>query len=322
MGFIADWHYKGFRDNHDAEIVGMTQDFYGDKNKVEQMKSLLNRKCSEWNIKAYENFDEMVYDPGIDALIIGSVNPYHLNQIKKGFENNKFLMVEKPIVTSLNEMKEIKDIVGKNNYKIFPAHNYIYKSSVIKAKEIIKRGRLGKIIHSSVITTHTISEYHQKGWRGKREISGGGALMDSGHHVVYTSIYLLGMPVKLHAYRSKLILTEMDDEDTAQINLLYPDDSMGFIMQSWGSNFNTTTNGIRIVGDKGEIAITDALYFNGEKLDTEVGYDITFTNQAKAFTDYILHDKEPLSNLNDAENTLKIILAAYESAEKNVVIDL
>jgi predicted dehydrogenase len=177
-------------------------------------------------------------------------------------------------------------------------------------------------MHGSILVTHTISEYHQYGWRGKKELSAGGTLMDSGHHVVYQSIYLLGVPSKLQAYTSKLRLKNMDCEDIAQVHLLYPHGSMGFLMQSWTSSFGNDINGIRIFGDKGELIITDALYFNGEKIDSDTGYESTFINQAKAFTDYILHDKQPLSTLDDAENTLKMILGAYESSEKGIVINL
>ncbi|MGB8316559.1 MAG: Gfo/Idh/MocA family oxidoreductase [Ignavibacteriaceae bacterium] len=322
MGFIADWHYKSFKINPDAEIVGMTQDFYGDENKINEMRAQLKEKCTEWNIKAYDNFDEMVNDPGIDALIIGSVNPYHYDQIKKGFANNKFLLVEKPVVVDLDQIKELKELVLKNNYKLFPGHNFVYRNAVIKAKELIDEGKLGQIMHGSILVTHTISEYHQYGWRGKKELSAGGTLMDSGHHVVYQSIYLLGVPSKLQAYTSKLRLKNMDCEDIAQVNLLYPDGSMGFLMQSWTSSFGNDINGIRIFGDKGELIITDALYLNGEKIDTDTGYESTFINQAKAFTDYILHDKQPVSTLDDAENSLKMILGAYESAEKGIVINL
>ena len=322
MGFIADWHYKSFKINPDAEIVGMTQDFYGDENKINKMKEQLKAKCNEWNIKAYHNFDEMVNDPGIDALIIGSVNPYHYDQIKKGFANNKFLLVEKPVVVDLNQIKELKELVSKNNYKLFPGHNFVYRNAVLKAKELIDEGKLGQVMHGSILVTHTISENHQYGWRGKKELSAGGTLMDSGHHVVYQSIYLMGLPAKLQAYTSKLRLKNMDCEDIAQVNLLYPDGSMGFLMQSWTSSFGSDINGIRIFGDKGELIITDALYLNGEKIDSDTGYESTFINQAKAFTDYILHDKQPVSTLEDAENTLKIILGAYESSEKGTVINL
>lgn len=319
MGFIADFHFKGFKENPDAEIVGMTQDFYGEQENVNRMRKELHRKCVEWKIKPYESFDEMAEDPAVDALIIGSINPFHFGQIKKGLASRKHLLVEKPVVTDLKHLEIIKKLSAESGFKIFPGHNFVYRNAIIKAKELLDKGKLGKIIHGSVIVTHTISEAHSKGWRSRKELSSGGALMDSGHHVVYLSLFLLGKPLKLQAFKSKMILTRMDGEDTAQINLLYPDNSMAVIMQSWASGFNKSINGIRIFGDKGEIAITDALYFNGEKIDSDVDYGNSFTNQAKAFTDYILYNKTPLSTLNDAEDTLKIIYSAYESAENYTV---
>jgi predicted dehydrogenase len=322
MGFIADWHYKGFSINPEAEIIGMCQDFYGDKNKIALMKKELLRKCNEWNIRPYKNFDELVSDPNIDALIIGSINPYHLEQIEKGFGHNKHLMVEKPVLTNLEQLQNLGRFVAQNNLKLFPAHNFVYRDAIIKAKEIISQGKLGRVIQGSIVVTHTISEAHQKGWRAKKELSSGGALMDSGHHVVYMSLYLMGVPIKLQAFTSRLVLTNMDGEDIAQLNLLYSDGSMGFLMQSWASNFSSGINGIRIFGDKGELAVTDALYFNGQKIESDVSYESSFINQAKAFTDYILHNKPPLSNLDDAENTLKIILKSYESAEKGNVLNM
>jgi hypothetical protein len=53
-----------------------------------------------------------------------------------------------------------------------------------------------------------------------------------------------------------------------------------------------------------------------------VDYENSFVNQAKAFTDFILFNKPPLSDLADAEDTLKIIYSAYESAEKDLVLKI
>lgn len=76
MEFIADFHYDGFAETN-AELIGMTQDFYEDDEKVMSMKKKLIDKCSNWNVKPYDNFDEMVNDAEIDALMIASVNTYH-----------------------------------------------------------------------------------------------------------------------------------------------------------------------------------------------------------------------------------------------------
>ena len=322
MGFIADWHYQGFADIPEADIVAMTQDLYGNEQKQQNLLNRLHEKCNRWNIKAIHSFDEMVNDPDIDALIIGSINPLHFDQIKIAIAKRKQLMVEKPVVINMGHMHQIKSLVQESGIRLFPAHNFVYRKAVIKAKEIIDQGKIGNIVQASFIVTHTISHEHATGWRTKKELAGGGALMESGLHLVYQSLYLLGKPLKVQAFTSNLSLKQLEGEDIAQVNLLYPDNSMAVIMQSWASNFGNHSNGIRIIGTEGEIAITDALYLNGEKLDSDVEYGSTFINQAKAFTDYIFHDQAPLSTLDDAEDTLRIIQSAYRSTDKDRVIIL
>jgi predicted dehydrogenase len=320
MGFISDWHWKGFIQNPDAVIAGMCHMFFGDEAQQADEMKLLKVKCADLGIKAYDSFETMVADPGIDALIIGSINPHHYPQIKAAIENGKHIMVEKPVVTDFDQLEEIRKLSEENGVKIFPAHNFVYREAVRKAMEIIEAGKLGQIIHSSFIVTHTISEAHSKGWRAIKALGNGGALMDSGHHLVYQALYLLGKPEKIQGFKSNMVLKNMECEDTAQISLLYPDGSMAVIMQSWTSDHAGMINGIRIFGTKGSLVITDDLYFNDQKMNMEADYLNSFVNQAKAFSDYLLKDIPPVSGINDVRDTLKIIFGAYESAEKDTVL--
>jgi predicted dehydrogenase len=322
MGFIADWHWKGFEQNPDAEITGMCHTFFGNEVQKADEMELLKNKCAELGIKAYKSFESMVADPEIDALIIGSINPFHYQQIKSAIENGKHILVEKPMVTDFDQLEEIRKVSEEKRVKIFPAHNFVYRPAIRKAKEIIEAGKLGQIIHSSFIVTHTISEAHSKGWRAKKELGTGGTLIDSGHHLVYQALYLLGKPVKLHGFKSKMVLKNMDCEDTAQVSLLYADGSMAVIMQSWTSDHAGMINGIRIFGTEGSLVITDDLYFNDQKMNQEADYMNSFVNQARAFSDYILKEIPPVSGLDDVYNTLKITYGAYSSAETDSVIKL
>ncbi len=319
-GFIADWHHAGFLKNADAQITGMCRIIYGNEEQKKSQIETLFEKCNEWDIKPYENFEAIVSDPEIDALIIGTINPYHYEQIKTAISEGKHILVEKPVVTDFNQLEEIIKLGKEKNIKIFPGHNFAYRNAVRMAKEIISEGRLGQIIHSSFTASHRSSESHSKGWRAKRDLAKGGALMDSGHHLIYQSLYLLGKPKKIHGYASSLELKNMECEDTAQVSLLYPDGSIANIMQSWASGYSDMINGIRILGTKGSIIITDALYFNNIKINDNVEYLDSFINQAKSFSDYILKDIPLVSDLDDVRDTLKIIFAAYESAEKESVL--
>jgi predicted dehydrogenase len=322
MGFIADWHWKGFKQNHDAAIIGMCHMFFGNEVQKTDEMELLKNKCAELGIKAYKSFELMVTDPEIDALIIGSINPFHYQQIKVAIENGKHIMVEKPVVTDFEQLEEIWKLSEEKGVKIFPAHNFVYRSAVRKAKEIIEDGKLGQIIHSSFIVTHSISEAHSKGWRAKKALGTGGTLIDSGHHLVYQAIYLLGKPEKLHGFTSQMVLKNMDCEDTAQVSMLYADGSMAVIMQSWTSDHAAMINGIRIFGTEGSLVITDDLYFNDQKMNLEADYLNSFVNQARAFSDYILKDIPPVSGLEDVYDTLKITFGAYRSSETDMVIKL
>lgn len=322
MGFIADWHFQGFQKNPDADITGMCHNFFGDDEKIASEKEQLKSKCKEWGIKPYDSFEDMVSSPEIDALIIGSINPYHFEQIKQAIKNGKHIMVEKPVVTEFDQLDEIKELSEEKNVKIFPAHNFVYRGATKKAKEIIDSGKLGQIIHSSFVVTHTIGDAHRYGWRAIKELAKGGTLIDSGHHLVYQTLYLLGKPEKMSGFTSKMVLKNIECEDTAQVSLFYPDGSMSVVMQSWTSDHANGINGIRIFGTQGGLVISDALYFEGEKLDSDVDYPESFQNQAKAFSDYILNDVKPLSDLEDVRNTLKITFGCYDSAENNKIINL
>lgn len=309
-GFIAGWHYQGFLKNPQAQVTGLCS--------YTRTEKLLNM-AKEWNVRPYDNFDAMVEDPEIDALVIGSINPEHFKQVTKTIELGKHVLVEKPVVTDFGQLDEIIKSADEKGTVVFPGHNFVYRGAVQKAKEIVDKGGIGKIVYASFMSSHTISENHSGGWRGKTALSSGGALMDSGHHLTYMSLFFMGMPAKIQAFKSNLVLNTMEGEDIAQVNLLYPNGSIGTIMQSWTSGYADGINGVKLMGNKGSIQITDALYYNNEKLDTDVAYGDSFANQAKAFTESILKGTKPLSDLKDARDTLKLIYGAYSSAENNQV---
>ena len=310
-GFIAPYHFQGFRPWSDAEIVGMC---------THSNREKLQRMCAEWGMRPYENFDQLARDPGVDALVLGSINTEHFSQIMTAQELRKPVLVEKPVVTTLKELDLIRASVAKTGVAVVPAHNFIYRGAVKAGREIMRSGALGQIVHASFSSNHTISNDHATGWRAKLALGSGGALMDSGHHQVYQSIGFMGTPVALHAFTSRLVLTGMEGEDVAHVQVQYANGAVGTIFQSWTNTHGGPVDGIRIVGTKGSLQITDALYVNGEKQNAETGYEHSFVNQARGFLDVVLNGAAPDSSLEDARDTLQLILLAYQSAESNSVV--
>jgi predicted dehydrogenase len=309
-GFIAPFHFKGFQACPEAEVVGMCT-----HSNQEKLKSM----CAEWGIKAFPSFEALASDPAVDALVIGSINTDHFEQIMRCQELRKPVLIEKPVVTDLALLDLIRASVAKTGVAVMPAHNFAYRGAVLAAKAVLQTGKLGRIIFSSFASNHTISEEHSKGWRSKLSLGAGGALMDSGHHQVYQSLFLAGRPVALHGFKSRLVLTQMEGEDVGHVQVQYADGSVGSILQTWTNNNGGPVDGIRIVGTEGSLHITDALYVNKEKVNSDVEYPDSFVGQAKAFVAHVLHGAPLASNLDDAHDTLRLIQLAYKSAEQGTV---
>ncbi len=321
-GFIADWHCPAFAKLENAQVTGLYQDFHGDAAQVAAKKEALCQKAAQLGLKPYGSFAEMAADPALDALIIGSINPLHHAQIVAGLNAGKHLLVEKPMVTEFAHLDEIAQLAHEKNLVLFPGHNFVYREAVRKAKAVLESGRLGKIVASSFVMVQTIPDAHATGWRAKKALGTGGTLMDSGHHLVYQTLYLLGRPAAVSAFTSNQVRTNMECEDTALVALQYADGSVCNVLQTINSRFGDGMNGIRIVGEKGRLEITDALYVNGERIEAATGYDDSFAGQARAFVEAIATGSAPVSTLEDARETLRMIYSAYQSAEEKRTITL
>ncbi|QBN19501.1 Gfo/Idh/MocA family protein [Flavobacterium nackdongense] len=318
-GFITDYHYQAFRKNRNADIRGMCHTYQRNHPQYKQKQESLIEKCKGLEMRAYSDFDELVSDPHIDALIISSINSLHFEQIVAAINNRKHVLADKPVVTDVNQLEAIEQLSEEKGITIFPAHNFVYSKAIQKAKECIETGKIGQIIHASFISSHTISTEHIQGWRSDSELSKGGAMFDSGHHLLYQCLYLLGKPTKISSFKSRTVLKNMDCEDSMQLSVQFGNGAMAVLMQSWATDHAKMINGIRILGTYGSIVLTDALYFNDKKILKKNDYLESFMNLSKAFTDTILKKAPPLSDLNTVREILEITKKAYQIAETESV---
>jgi predicted dehydrogenase len=144
-------------------------------------------------------------------------------------------------------------------------------------------------------------------------------MMDSGTHLVYQSLYLLGVPEFLGSFSARKHYLEMDGEDVCQISFQYADGAVGQIYQSWSSS-DGSAGEIRIEGDKGNLLISDRLYKDGKAIENDSSYQDSFFHTLKAFIAAVEGGPAPLSGLEEAETTLNLILTAYRAAENKQVI--
>ncbi len=308
-GWISDWYYKAYQKlTEDFELKGCCG------NPSPEGIKRLSDKCSSWGVRSFTSFNEVVNDPDIDAVAVFSPTSLHYDQAMQAMEKGKHVLVEKPVALDSSELKKLENSARANGVVLFPGHNFVYRPVIRKAKEIIESGVLGKISYASFRACHFIPPEHAAGWRKDFSKAGGGAMMDSGTHLVYQMFYLMGSPDYLSCFSATNHYTQMDGEDTCLISLEFPGGAMGQVFQSW-SSADGSAGEIRVQGDKGNLLLTDVLSLNGEVVETDSGYEESFYHTLKAFGDAVTAGTAPLSPVSEAEKTLRLIQEAYLSAE-------
>lgn len=96
-------------------------------------------------IKLYTDYLELLSDADVEAVAIASPASTHYEIVKKVIESGKDVYVEKPLALTVREGQEIVDIADKEKRILMVGHILQYHPAVIKLKELISLGELGKV---------------------------------------------------------------------------------------------------------------------------------------------------------------------------------
>jgi predicted dehydrogenase len=131
------------------------------------------------------NSYEALLDQSLDAVFICTYNnvlaDYSIQALKKGIH----VFCEKPPARTLKELRGVEKIHNDNKHLVLKyGFNHRYHYSVLKAKEIIDSGELGKIMWMRGVYGKAGSIDFNKNWRNYKKYSGGGILIDQGIHML------------------------------------------------------------------------------------------------------------------------------------------
>ena len=137
----------------------------------------------------------LVADSELDVVDVSLPNNLHRPVIEAALASGKHVYCEKPLAGTIEDARAIKDALDRApsarfgmvfQNRFFPA--------VMKAKEIIDEGRVGRIYTYRAEYLHTGYQNPERplSWRLRKEEGGSGALADLGSHAIDLVRYLLG----------------------------------------------------------------------------------------------------------------------------------
>ena len=131
---------RNFHKTHKANLKYVCD--VSNKN-LEKMKNILK----DSSIKFTKDYNEILCDKIINAISICTPANTHYNLAKKALENNKHVLIEKPITETSEQANLLTNLAQKMNLVLMVGHIFIYNPAVRKLKELISNNYLGYIRH-------------------------------------------------------------------------------------------------------------------------------------------------------------------------------
>jgi len=98
-------------------------------------------------VKATTDFQELLRDPGVDAIAIATPVSTHFELGMAVLKSGKHLWLEKPMCESSLQARQLVDEAEKRKLVLIVDHTFIYTGAVRKMKEIIAKGDLGRVFY-------------------------------------------------------------------------------------------------------------------------------------------------------------------------------
>ncbi len=140
------------------------------------------------------NEDDLIYDSDIDIIDISTPNIYHYDTLVKAIGAGKHIYCEKPLCITKEQADHISVLSSEKNIYGQIVFNNRFLAPVMRAKELIEEGYLGKILsfRCSYLHSSCTDLSRNAGWKQNKDICGGGTLVDLGSHAIDLVYYLCG----------------------------------------------------------------------------------------------------------------------------------
>jgi predicted dehydrogenase len=286
-------------------------------------KNALNKAKKLGVKKTYTDYEMLLNDKSIDAVIIALPTHLHLSCAKQAAEAERHILLEKPLARNVTEGKEILSATNKNSVKLMVGYPFRFSQPFQNLKNKIESGELGEVqvAHATNISSgpfmHRAEEDIPKPvpeWWMNKELTGGGALIDLGSHMINLTRWYFGEIKDIKAYLGYRF--NFDFEDHAICIANFASGTTAIINVGWFSQ--KTALGIELFGT---VAHASAHHTAPSKIITALQlilrktpkYFLSHRAEISHFVQCIKEDKQPSPPGEDGLKDLEAIEKAYKN---------
>ena len=167
-----------------------------------------------------KNADDIINDPDINLVLVGSPNTSHFDLAKKALLADKHVLVEKPFTITTAEADELIALAKQRNRVLSVHHNRRFDSGHNTVKKVLASGVLGKVVEMEVHYDRYRLNLRPNAWREKA-LPGSGIFYDLGAHLIDAALELFGTPKELTCMMMTQRPGGLEVEDNFELILWY-----------------------------------------------------------------------------------------------------
>lgn len=174
-----------------------------------------------------DDFDAMLDDRGIEAVVLATPHSQHCAQIVKAAQAGKHVFVEKPLALSLDEAHEAIAQCGKHGVVLAVGFNRRFLPAFKELSDAFNAGTFGTALHVDANFSGPFGyDYTADMWRGTSTENPAGGMAAMGIHMLDAMIHLLG-PVRSVSTLSRRRAVDAPLDDTTNVQLDFESGATG-----------------------------------------------------------------------------------------------
>ena len=175
--------------------------------------------CAEHGIALKDSLDDILRDPGIEAIVFATPHSEHGGQVELGAEAGKHVFMEKPFTLDRASAARAVAAAGRAGIVLGVAYPRRFHPNMRELKARIEDGRLGTIAHCYGEQNAPAGLFMDPAsWRAEAAEAPAGGMTALGVHNLDAMIHLFGAIDEVHASSLKRAI-RYDAEDTTNVML-------------------------------------------------------------------------------------------------------
>lgn len=322
-GVVGKRRHQFIDDNPHLKVVGICDQYFKGTGKFNE------------SINSYSNYKDLLKSEKLDVLFVCLTNDIAAEVTNAGLTHGMHVFCEKPPGRNVSDILKVREAEsGTSKLKLKYGFNHRYHDSVREGLRLVATGELGTILNMRGVYGKSVMISYDSDWRSKREIAGGGILLDQGIHMVDLMRLFAGNFTQVHSFVENSFWS-YDVEDNAYALMKSDKGIVAFLHSTateWRHRFNleiTLTKGTLIFsgilsGTKSYGQETLKVIYRGtedggnpKEQTTSFIKDNSWRDEINEFADCIVNNKPVVhGSSQDALSTMETVYDIY-FADKN-----